>query len=179
MEKTLLVGDHDFVNKFIFGPTVFDWERAILPVKEISRGDVIVFRYPENPVQDFVKRAVGMPGDSLSIRDKEVWVDGSPVRVATAWHSDPNVYSSSNTDIPDLIVRDNYDGLLIAKDHYFAMGDNRDNSLDSRFALPAGVGMLPAENLIGRADRIIFSSAGASMLYFWTWRSDRFFKAVH
>ena len=133
MEKTLLVGDHVFVNKFIFGPTVFDWERAILPVKEISRGDVIVFRYPENPVQDFVKRAVGMPGDSLSIRDKEVWVDGSPVRVATAWHSDPNVYSSSNTDIPDLIIRDNYDGLLIAKGHYFAMGDNRDNSLDSRY----------------------------------------------
>jgi len=63
--------------------------------------------------------------------------------------------------------------------HYFFMGDNRDNSQDSRFAVASGgVGMLPAEYLIGRADRIMFSSAGKSLFFFWTWRSDRFFKAV-
>ena len=74
---------------------------------------------------------------------------------------------------------DNTDVFTVPEGKYFFMGDNRDNSQDSRFAQSAGgVGFVPAENLIGRADRIMFSSAGASMLYFWTWRSDRFFKAV-
>lgn len=75
---------------------------------------------------------------------------------------------------------DNTDVFTVPEGHYFFMGDNRDNSQDSRFPQSVGgVGFVPYENLIGRADRIIFSSAGASMLYFWTWRSDRFFKAVH
>ena len=74
---------------------------------------------------------------------------------------------------------DNTDVFTVPEDNYFFMGDNRDNSQDSRFAQAVGgVGFVPAEFLIGRADRIMFSSAGASMLYFWTWRSDRFFKAV-
>ncbi len=74
---------------------------------------------------------------------------------------------------------DNTDVFTVPEGHYFFMGDNRDNSTDSRFAQTAGgVGMLPAEYLIGRADRIMFSSAGSRMLYFWTWRSDRFFKAI-
>ncbi len=74
---------------------------------------------------------------------------------------------------------DNTDIFTVPPEHYFFMGDNRDNSLDSRFSLATGgVGMVPAEFLIGRADRVMFSSAGNSMLYFWTWRSDRYFKAV-
>ena len=74
---------------------------------------------------------------------------------------------------------DNTDVFTVPEGHYFFMGDNRDNSQDSRFGQAVGgVGFVPAENLIGRADRVIFSSAGSSMLYFWTWRSDRFFKAV-
>jgi signal peptidase I len=76
-------------------------------------------------------------------------------------------------------VPDNTDVYTVPEGQYFFMGDNRDNSADSRFAQGAGgVGFVPAENLIGRADRVIFSSAGRSMLFFWTWRSDRFFKAV-
>ncbi|MEM8657900.1 MAG: signal peptidase I [Pseudomonadota bacterium] len=75
---------------------------------------------------------------------------------------------------------DNRGPFEVPEGHYFFMGDNRDNSIDSRFSQSAqGVGYVPYENLIGRADRILFSSAGASILYFWTWRSDRFFKAVH
>ena len=76
--------------------------------------------------------------------------------------------------------QDNTRIFLVPEGHYFFMGDNRDNSTDSRFAqLGGGVGFVPYENLIGRADRIMFSSAGSSMLYFWTWRSDRFFKGVN
>jgi len=75
---------------------------------------------------------------------------------------------------------DNTDIFTVPPGHYFFMGDNRDNSQDSRFGQAVGgVGFVPAEYLIGRADRIMFSSAGRSMLFFWTWRPDRFFKAVH
>jgi signal peptidase I len=84
-------------------------------------------------------------------------------------------------DVLDIGMRaqDNTPVYTVPEGHYFFMGDNRDNSTDSRFS-PAvgGVGMLPAEYLIGRADRIVFSSAGRSLFYFWTWRADRFFKAV-
>ncbi len=74
---------------------------------------------------------------------------------------------------------DNTDVFTVPAGHYFFMGDNRDNSQDSRYGQAVGgVGFVPAENLIGRADRIMFSSAGRSMLYFWTWRADRFFKAI-
>jgi signal peptidase I len=76
--------------------------------------------------------------------------------------------------------QDNTGVFLVPEGHFFFMGDNRDNSTDSRFAqLGGGVGFVPYENLIGRADRIMFSSAGRSMLFFWTWRSDRFFKGVN
>jgi signal peptidase I len=84
-------------------------------------------------------------------------------------------------------VRDNASGdntavFVVEPGHYFFMGDNRDNSIDSRFSqtgLQVGVGQVPAENLIGRADRVIFSSGGSSMLAVWTWRADRFFKAIN
>lgn len=92
----------------------------------------------------------------------------------------PNGVQHSVLNIDANGYGDNTDVFTVPPGHYFFMGDNRDNSTDSRYAQTpgGGVGMLPAENLIGRADRIIFSSAGRSMLYFWTWRSDRFFKAI-
>ena len=92
----------------------------------------------------------------------------------------PNGVQHSVLNIDANGYGDNTDVFTVPPGHYFFMGDNRDNSTDSRYAQTpgGGVGMLPAENLIGRADRIMFSSAGSSMLYFWTWRSDRFFKAI-
>jgi signal peptidase I len=91
----------------------------------------------------------------------------------------PNGVEHDVLNIEDDGYADNTDVFSVPEGQYFFMGDNRDNSQDSRFAQTSGgVGFVPVENLIGRADRIIFSSAGASMLYFWTWRSDRFFKAV-
>jgi signal peptidase I len=91
----------------------------------------------------------------------------------------PNGVEHDVLNIEDDGYADNTDVFSVPEGQYFFMGDNRDNSQDSRFAQTSGgVGFVPVENLIGRADRIIFSSAGASMLYFWTWRMDRFFKAV-
>jgi signal peptidase I len=91
----------------------------------------------------------------------------------------PNGVEHDILNIEDDAAADNTDVFTVPEGQYFFMGDNRDNSMDSRFNQRAGgVGFVPAENLIGRADRVIFSSGGASMLYFWTWRSDRFFKAV-
>ncbi len=105
--------------------------------------------------------------------------DGAMCDRARAKETLPNGVVHDVLNIEDDGFADNTDVFSVPDGHFFFMGDNRDNSQDSRFSQAVGgVGFVPAENLIGRADRIIFSSAGASMLYFWTWRSDRFFKAV-
>src|SRR5437660_11424822 len=78
MEENLLIGDHLLVNKFIFGPTVSPLERKLLPVTEIKRGDVIVFKYPEEPERDFIKRVIGLPGETLEVREKKVSVKRTP-----------------------------------------------------------------------------------------------------
>src|SRR5678816_28677 len=78
MENNLLIGDHLLVNKFVVGPTASPVERALLPVRPIKRGDVIVFKYPEEPSRDFIKRVIGLPGETLELRDKKVSINGSP-----------------------------------------------------------------------------------------------------
>jgi signal peptidase I len=105
--------------------------------------------------------------------------DGGICQKSRAIETLPNGVKHTVLNIRDNGPGDNTEVFTVPPGHYFFMGDNRDNSSDSRFSVPAGgVGMLPAEYLIGRADRIIFSSAGARMWYFWTWRSDRFFEAI-
>src|SRR6184192_2353430 len=79
MENNLLIGDHLLVNKFIFGPTVSALERTLLPVREPRRGDVVVFKYPEEPSRDFIKRVIGLPGETLELRDKKVSINGKPL----------------------------------------------------------------------------------------------------
>lgn len=76
MEPTLLVGDYVLVNRFLYAPTAFAWERELLPVREVRRGDVVVFAYPPEPEQDFIKRVVGLPGETVALRDGQLWVDG-------------------------------------------------------------------------------------------------------
>src|SRR5512140_3627218 len=76
MENNLLIGDHLLVNKFVFGPAPTALERALLPVKPVRRGDVIVFKYPEEPERDFIKRVIGLPGETLEVRNKRVYVNG-------------------------------------------------------------------------------------------------------
>src|SRR3954453_638103 len=79
MEQNLLIGDHLLVNKFIFAPTKFRLERALLPLAPVKRGDIVVFKYPEEPDRDFIKRVIGLPGETVELRSKKVYIDGNPI----------------------------------------------------------------------------------------------------
>jgi signal peptidase I len=133
MEDTLLVGDHLFVNKFIYGDTYFSWEKKILPIKDVDRKDIVVFRFPEDPQKDFVKRVIGKSGERISIRDKKLFINEKPLKENYVYHKDPTIYTKDNTFIMDYIKRDNYVINYIPKGYFFVMGDNRDNSYDSRY----------------------------------------------
>ena len=235
MKETLLIGDFLFVNKMTYGYSFASCPTIRIPVVgltidaedicgfvggdntrlfggEPERGDVVVFRHPVNG-QDYIKRLVGLPGETVQVIGGVLHINGQPVEleddgvfeeVMTAQgpqrlrprcengpvgeggacfksrqietlpegrsHAVLNIGRQSSDDTPIYNVPEG---------HYFFMGDNRDNSTDSRVPQQAGgVGFVPYENLIGRADRIMFSSAGTSMLAFWTWRSDRYFKGI-
>lgn len=151
MEDTVLVGDHLVVNKFIFAR--HRWGR-FLPYRELARGDVFVFKFPEDPQRDFIKRAIALPGDVLEIRDKSVFVDGEKVSEPKAGHSDPHVWGNDR-DLPDsLRRRDQLAPMRVPSESIFAMGDNRDSSYDSRFWGP-----VPSGNVKGRALFVYWSFA--------------------
>jgi signal peptidase I len=156
MEPNLLIGDHLLVNKFVFGPSLTGLERALLPMKEIARSDVIVFKYPEDPERDFIKRVIGLPGDQVELRRKRVFVNGKPFDDPYAHYMDPP--AGSPTDIEGNGVtsagdpRENYGPVTVPPGHFFAMGDNRDNSQDSRYW-----GFLPQGYVKGKALVIYWS----------------------
>ena len=153
MEQNLLIGDHILVNKFIYGPAASGLERALLPLRSIRRGDVVVFKFPEDPTRDFIKRCVGLPGDRVELRDKHLFVNGDPVADdAYVYHSDRRVFSTSPYYPSDKRQRDNFGPYLVPAASYFCLGDNRDNSNDSRFWGP-----VPAANLKGRALIVYWS----------------------
>ena len=79
MENNLLIGDHLLVNKFVFGPAATALERALLPMRDIRRGDIVVFKYPDEPERDFIKRVIGLPGETIELRNKKVYVNGQPL----------------------------------------------------------------------------------------------------
>ncbi len=231
MKETLLIGDFLFVNKMAYGYSyascpsipfigldaktlcgVFDGDNTRLFGDEPERGDVVVFRHPVSG-SDYIKRVVGLPGDTIQVTRGVLSINGEPVKLTDAGNFEelmelqgpqglrPRCANGAvgqggicikarqtetlpgGVSYPVLNISnqgsDNTGIYTVPEGHYFFMGDNRDNSADSRLVQQAGgVGFVPFENLIGRADRIMFSSAGRSMLFFWTWRSDRFFKAV-
>ena len=167
MEQTLLIGDYLLVDKFCFGGSA-GWNR-LMPYRKIQRGDIIVFHYPVNPAQDFVKRVIGLPGDRLRITNKRVSVNGVPlvepyVQYITTLR---NLYLDDfpQTNSPALevdakwwkempkLVEDHQ--LIIPEGQYFVLGDNRDDSRDSRYW-----GFVPRENIIGRPLLIYWSSGG-------------------
>jgi signal peptidase I len=133
MENNLLIGDHLLVNKFIFGPTASSLERRLLPVRPIRRGDVIVFKYPEEPSRDFIKRVIGLPGETLELRDKKVSINGQPLDEPYVHFLEPPGTSSELREVTSFDVRERYGPVTVPPDQYFVMGDNRDNSQDSRY----------------------------------------------
>jgi signal peptidase I len=156
MENNLLIGDHLLVNKFVYGPAPTGIERTILPIGTIKRGEVLVFKYPEQPDRDFIKRVIGLPGETLEVRQKKVYINGKPLdEPYTHFLTAPS--SSAFHEETSFDVRESYGPVTIPPDHYFMMGDNRDNSQDSRYW-----GFLPRENIKGRA-----------LLIYWSYEAER------
>ena len=149
MEPNLLVGDHLLVNKFVFAPTLSGLERTLLPMRQVVRGDVVVFKFPEDPERDFIKRIVGLPGETIEVRGTQVLVNGAAIDQPFAHFllpHDPN--APANEGDP----REHYGPVTVPAGHYFAMGDNRDNSQDSRYW-----GFMPGHYVKGRALMIYWS----------------------
>ena len=148
MEPNLLVGDHLLVNKFVFSPAAASLERAVLPMREIRRTDVIVFKFPEDPERDFIKRVIGLPGDTVEVRKRQVFVNGTRLEEPYAHY----LFPVGDDEQESFDVRARYGPVTVPEGHYFMMGDNRDNSQDSRYW-----GFLPAHYVKGRALTIYWS----------------------
>jgi signal peptidase I len=175
MEDNLLIGDHLLVNKFVFAGAPTALERAVLPVRDIHRGDVIVFKYPENPDRDFIKRTIGLPGETVEVRDKVVYINGQRL--------DDSMYHLKfrpRSDDVRLEARAiNWGPAIVPAGHLFMMGDNRDDSYDSRFWVG---NFLPISYVKGRAMTIYFSydpdaTGAASLVTSIRWR--RLLRQVH
>ncbi|MGB3644772.1 MAG: signal peptidase I [Mesorhizobium sp.] len=193
MRPTLLEGDYLFVTKWAYG-----YSRYSMPFSpdlfsgriwgtEPKRGDVVVFKFPPNPSIDYIKRVVGLPGDKIQMKDGQLFINGVGVprdKVGQIDNPDitevnrpvdvyretlPNGVSYDTLDLTPNGIGDNTREFDVPPGHYFMMGDNRDNSSDSRFS----VGYVPDENLVGRANIIFFSIAGgASPLEIWKWPTE-------
>jgi signal peptidase I len=127
MKQTLQIGDHILVNKFIYGIKLPYLQKIIVPLKQPKRGDIVVFKFPVEPEKDFIKRVVGVAGDVIEGRDKQIYVNGSPVSESYAVRTDPHIIPKGAQ------ARDNFGPLTVPENKLFVMGDNRDQSYDSRF----------------------------------------------
>lgn len=203
MKPNLLIGDYIFVAKYSYGysrysfpfaPNLFSgdrfWQR-----NKVQRGDVTVFRLPSNPNINYIKRIIGLPGDEIRVENGVVYINGEKVK-----KSYNKIFIDQDSNLANEIEeftetlpegkkievldqanspQDNTGIYTIPQGHYFMMGDNRDNSQDSRFL--DHVGYVPEENLVGRAT-IIFFSSNKPIWQFWTWfgavRTDRLFKSI-
>ena len=203
MMPTLLVGDYLFVNKFSYGYSKYslpfspDLFSGRIFGSDPKRGDIVVFRFPPNPDIDYIKRVIGLPGDRIQVRDSVLYVNDKavPRQPAGFFRADgqydngenipvfretlDNDVSYDTLDLTPNSIDDNTREFIVPPGHYFMMGDNRDNSSDSR----RSVGFVPEENLVGRANIIFFSIAeGASPLEVWKWptlmRPSRLFDFV-
>jgi signal peptidase I len=148
MEPTLLIGDHLVVNKMIFSRTLETL--GITPLRDIHRGDIVVFKSVEEPEKNVVKRVIGLPGESVHIEKKQVFIDGEPLAEPYAVFNDP--VASNGSDAYSNFRGDNMMERVIPDGQFFVMGDNRDNSYDSRFW-----GTLPGKMVRGRANLVYWS----------------------
>jgi len=169
MEKTLLVGDHLLVNKFIFGGRRDAWYEKLLPYRPLQRGDIIVFKYPYDDHQHFVKRVIGLPGDHLKIVDRDVYINGKLLIEPYVVHDPSAGYDPLNYRFPptnnqflgararsewisDIKHHVKGDEIIVPPDKFFAMGDNRDLSSDSRYW-----GFVDRDAIMGRPFLIYWS----------------------
>lgn len=209
MKDTLLIGDYIFVSKYSYGYSRFSFPYG-LPLFEgrimrsaPERGDVVVFRPPSTPRIDYIKRIVGLPGDRLQVRDGILYIndeaapqvfdgniqdtldDGMPIVARRYEETLPGNVRHHVLDITPHGPLDNTDVYTVPEGHYFMMGDNRDNSVDSRVpSSMEGIGYIPEDNIIGRAEIIVFSIGGGTQFWqVWNWptslRWDRFLTWIH
>lgn len=151
MEDNLKIGDHIIVNKFIYGPNQGPMAR-VFPIRDIERGDIIVFRYPLDPNTDYVKRVIGLPGDVVEIHDKKVTVNGVQLDEPYVLHEDLQIYPDQPALPEPFRSRDQLRPTRVPPGEYFAMGDNRDRSSDSRYW-----GTVPRSMIKGRAFMVYWS----------------------
>jgi signal peptidase I len=152
MKQTLQIGDHILVSKFIYGVKIPYLRKNILPIKKPRRGDIIVFKYPVDPDKDFIKRVIGIPGDEIEIRDKRLYVNQKQV------NHDYGVYTDSRILSAHVRPRDNFGPITVPQQSLFVMGDNRDESFDSRFW-----GFVDYKALNGKA-----------FIIYWSWDKENF-----
>jgi len=157
MENNLLIGDHLLVNKFVFGPAASRVERTLLPMRDIRRGDIVVFKYPDEPERDFIKRVIGLPGETVELRNKKVYINGKPIDEPYVHFLEP---AQSGQEVISFDLRERYGPVTVPDNQYFVMGDNRDNSQDSRYW-----GFLPRGYIKGKALMIYWSYDGGVQPY--------------
>jgi signal peptidase I len=158
MEPNLLIGDHLLVNKVVYSPSGGGLEEAVLPKRQVQRGDVVIFKYPQEPERDFIKRVIGLPGDEVAIKGKTVLINGQALSESYAHFLEPPL----RPEDPEYAfrsegLRDDFGPVRVPPDQLFVLGDNRDNSRDSRFW-----GFLPRDQVKGRA-----------LLVYWSYEASR------
>ena len=152
MKQTLLIGDHILVNKFIYGIKVPFTRLTLVPIQEPKRGDIVVFKFPEDPGKDFIKRVVALSGDVIEIKDKHVFVNGKKENHPYGVYTDPHIIPAG------VQPRDNFGPVTVPPDSLFVLGDNRDHSYDSRFW-----GFVDLEDVKGKA-----------FIIYWSWNKEDF-----
>jgi signal peptidase I len=152
MKQTLLIGDHILVNKFIYGVKIPYLQKTLIPVKTPQRGDIIVFKFPMDPSKDFIKRVIAVAGDVLESRDKQLYVNNKPIVHGHGVYTDPHIIPGN------LRPRDNFGPITVPAHSLFVMGDNRDESFDSRFW--------------GFVD--LKAVSGKAFIIYWSWDSQNF-----
>lgn len=205
MYPTLRVGDYLFVTKYTYGYSRYSFPGGLPLFKGRiwrslpQRGDVVVFKFPKNTHTDFIKRIIGLPGDTVQMKDGRLYINGEKIErkedgryIIDEYLSIPEFYHKYTETLPNGVVHqilelsdderivDNTDEFVVPEDAYFVMGDNRDRSDDSRIS----VGFVPQENLVGKARFIFFSHDDTGSIFKpWTWfhaiRWRRFFRGIH
>jgi len=152
MKQTLQIGDHILVNKFIYGVKMPFVDKVVIPVKDPRRGEIVVFKFPEDPDKDFIKRVVGVAGDEIKIHNKKVFVNGKPLNHDFGIYVDPRIFP------PSAEPRDNFGPITVPPNALFVMGDNRDQSYDSRYW--------------GFVD--LSAVKGKAFIIYWSWDKENF-----